>query len=106
MSDQALDITMDQVIEQYRDEVNKQLSEKLLLQAAVKLLGEQKTELRQQVQQLSVDLQAALVANQPFDQDAEQPLMTNEHGPVPSTWQTNQDPGRQTNRDPGGTLST
>jgi hypothetical protein len=62
MSD-AVDITMENIVTQYQDEVTKLIGEKLLLQAAVKILGDQKTDMAAQIRQLTEDLGTAVNDN-------------------------------------------
>jgi hypothetical protein len=60
MSEDTVDISMDDVVAQYRDEVIKHIGEKVLLQAAVKNLSEKQTELIAQIQQLTDDLSSSV----------------------------------------------
>lgn len=59
MSD-SLDISVEDVVDQYQEEIAKQINEKVLLQAAVKVLSKNQEDLLAQIQQLSEDLAQAM----------------------------------------------
>jgi dynactin complex subunit len=70
MSD-SVDITMEAMVEQYRDEVTHLMNDKMLLQAAMKILSDKQGELTAQVHQLSEDLGIALENNARLNEIAE-----------------------------------
>ena len=85
MSD-AVDITMEDIVAQYQDEVTKLTGDKLLLQAAVKILGDQKGKQTQQITRLTEDLTTAVdeiarltdaldALERPDDEDEQEDLM-------------------------------